>query len=248
MHLETKIQQHLVGGELQPYQDESSSELWVVAWFIYKALWWILVVLSRGIFVLFYICYAFLTAPYTLLYYSSNISMRSKHFPPVELYLAHFERLYPNLMEYVAASFKLTKGQDQYAISSWPHDTSRSVVPLGLVTLSHTEWTFTRAAGLFSHLEAAGWKREVIWTFLRDTVERANLVTQEEKDAFAKVLKIMTTHQILGLGAFRAAFRSLRSTLCFRNDDGREVSQQQQLTAERYASMGLPIVHVQGFP
>ena len=56
-----------------------------------------------------YLIYIIATLPLTLIFFSSNWSMQPKHFPPVEVYLAHFERLHPDLIAYVAIAYNVAE-------------------------------------------------------------------------------------------------------------------------------------------
>jgi hypothetical protein len=48
---------------------------------------------------------------------------------------------------------------------------------------------FGQSCGLFWRLEAAGWKRKLLLTFLRDQVEGSVNVPDAEKEAFSKAMK-----------------------------------------------------------
>jgi hypothetical protein len=67
-----------------------------------------------------------------------------------------------------------------------------------------------------------------------DQVEQAGLVTQEEKDAFAKAMAVMNSHQMKTMIAG-----------VFRKDGGNgSDAQQEQVAENRFAQVGLLIVHV----
>jgi hypothetical protein len=143
-----------------------------------------------------------LTSPYTLYYYSPNWGMRKRDMPPVQLYVDHFERLHPELIRSVAEAHKFTTKGKPPGIKFWPvRDYEHVVIPIPLVaTYSHKKWTFSQAAGLFGRLEASGVAdRLVLWTFLRDEVERAGLVNEAQKEAFTKVMTTMCTHRLKDL-------------------------------------------------
>jgi hypothetical protein len=143
-----------------------------------------------------------LTLPYTLYYYSPNWGMRKRHMPPVQLYLDHFERLHPELISSVAEAHKFTRKGKPPGIKFWPvKNYEHVVIPIPFVaTYSSKKWTFSQAAGLFGRLEASGVAdRPVLWTFLRDEVERAGLVNETEKEAFMKVMTMMCTHRLKDL-------------------------------------------------
>ena len=46
-------------------------------------------------------------------------------------------------------------------------------------------------------MEGAGWPRSVLLAFIRDKVEQSGVVPKEEKEAFAKVMHKMCTHDLL---------------------------------------------------
>jgi len=208
-------------------------------------------VLFFGVFVavpvlgLAYLIYMIVTLPLTLIFFSSNWSMRPKYFPPVEVYLALFERLHPDLIAYVAVAHEVAAQQEAggfwtQAISSWPHKTNRNTTYLVIATVVETQWSFTHAAGFFARLEGAGWSRKVVWTFLRDQVEGAGMVSQEQKDAFAKVMTMMNSGRLLpGPGALGDLWTGLRALF---HDSGYP-QRLEERAAARYAHLGRPILH-----
>ncbi|KAL2015120.1 hypothetical protein VTK56DRAFT_6294 [Thermocarpiscus australiensis] len=113
-----------------------------------------------------------------------------------------------------------------------------------------------QSAGLLAKLEEAGWSRRVFWTFLRNTVEQAGLVTQEEKDAFARVMDVMNSHYLLGwlINARRWRFSGggggsgevqTQTQAQSQTQTPSRRQQLQQKIAEEYASRtGFPIVQV----
>jgi len=156
-----------------------------------------------------------LTYPYTYFYYSSNWAMLEPDMPIVQLYLDHFQSLYPELISHVAAenrSIYLQQSTELQqstpaalrkrvpgSIDFWPKSTNYHVTD----GRPHYHWMtrhhFTQAAGLFFQLEDAGWSRKVLWTFLRDQVEERGLVSQEEMEQYAAVMTKMCSHNLVGL-------------------------------------------------
>lgn len=191
---------------------------------------------------LFIFLYIIITLPYTLFFFSANWSMQSKHFPPVEVYLAHFERLHPELMAYVALAHERFRGQNTGSggIEFWPHKTKHETVFLIIATITETQWSFTQAAGFLARLEDAGWNRRLVWTFLRDRVEQAGVVSQEEREAFARVMELMNSHRILNVSFGHGTIWNSIS-LHFRGND--HARQLEEAAAARYAHLGRPIEH-----
>ena len=217
--------------------------LYILAWVLQQAFTWLIVV---PILIIVFLIVYILTLPYTLFYFSSNFSLLTKDFPPVELYLRHFERLHPDLITYVALAHTAAarrQGQPP-GINHWPRQRSSESLYLVLVTYTRTEWTFSQAAGLFARLEAANWDRRLLWTFLRDQVEQAGLVTQEEKEAYAKVMEKMNSHRLQT--GIDQVVRKIAG-LCDRggDSDGQAQQQQEEVQADLYAHLNLPIEHVQ---
>lgn len=190
--------------------------------------------------------YVIITLPYTLIFFSSNWSMRQKHAPAVETYLHYFEQLHPDLMAYVVAAHDACGGDAMpNMIKYWPHKTKRTYLPLIVVNITEEQTTFKHAAGLFARLEEVGWKRKLVWEFLRDKVEQSGLPTPEERAAFAKSMKVMNSHNIVspqwGPGSiFQAVSRR------FRDQEKRRAAQQEAETAAaaKYAYLGRPVEHV----
>jgi hypothetical protein len=134
-----------------------------------------------------------LTIPYTLFYYTSNWTMSNKDRPIVQLYLDHFQALYPALMaKVVNARLTRTPYSVPRSIEFWPKES------LYIPCSRRTRYTFTQAAGLFFRLEDAGWPRRVLYEFLRNQVEQTGYVSQEEKEAFAAAMRRTCGHDLVG--------------------------------------------------
>ena len=220
--------------------------LYILAWVLQQAFLWLIVV---PVIIIVTLIIFFLTLPYTLFYYSSNFSLLPKDFPPVEVYLRHFERLHPDLITYVALAHIAAAERRQPlgppGINYWPRKKSSEYLFLVVVTNTHTEWTFSQAADLFAMLEAAQWDRKLLWTFLRDQVEQAGLATQEEKEAYMKVMEKMNSHRLMTVMV--PVLQKIAWLCCCGGDcDGQaEQQQQEEVQADRYAHLNLPIEHVQ---
>ncbi|KAJ5604478.1 hypothetical protein N7510_009632 [Penicillium lagena] len=185
------------------------------------------------------------TLPYTLYHFSSNWSLTSSDEAPVALYLKHFERIHPDLIRYVGAAHETKSSRrPPRHIKFWPRQSRHFFLPIPCIaTITYREWTFSHAAGLFATLENVGWDRKLLWTFLRDQVEGAGLVTDAEKDAFAKVMQKMNSHRYTGL-----IVALWRSWIKSRNVE--KVSQNLQRrvneATDKFGYLGLPIVTVTG--
>jgi hypothetical protein len=172
-----------------------------VPYFILWALWaLLLLIIVLPLQVILFTILLIITLPYTLYHYSPNMGMNKKYMPPVQLYLDHFERLHTELISSVVKAHKFTTKGKPPGIRFWPVKNYERVVtgiPL-VVSVTSQKWTFSQAAGLFARLEASEVAdRQVLWTFLRDEVERAGLVNEAEKEAFKKVMTVMCTHRLL---------------------------------------------------
>ena len=190
--------------------------------FVFLPLWLVLVLVLL-----------ILTLPYTLYYPSSNFSMMSADMPPVQLYLNHFESLYPELIASVAAAHRLKRKGRPPGIKFWPRKTDRYFLPMVFVTITSTHWTFSQSAGLFARLEATQiWDRRVLWAFLRDKVEQAGLVNEAEKAAFAAVMEKMCSHRLRDALAKLAVLTGLNGTKGKPNERNRSMP------------MGMPVVPV----
>jgi hypothetical protein len=99
----------------------------------------------------------------------------------VQLYLDHFHRPYPDLVNAVAALSDPRVTWDMgRKIRYWPNEHQRD--PYAYVYT--TNYTFSAPASFFAILEGLGFQRPVLWEFLRDTVERSVAVSEQEKQAF----------------------------------------------------------------
>ncbi|KAL3458146.1 hypothetical protein BJX64DRAFT_292411 [Aspergillus heterothallicus] len=133
-------------------------------------------------------------AVYSCLHRPANAHMPRKYMPPVQVYLNHFQRLHPDLMARISRhAVRDTEGWIQRELEMWPHSGKIGF----MATVANHE--SCPAAIFFAGLEHAGWSRQVIWELLRDQVEGAELVTEEEKAAFALVMSAMCDHQITEL-------------------------------------------------
>ncbi|KAM7193647.1 hypothetical protein V8F20_008284 [Naviculisporaceae sp. PSN 640] len=185
--------------------------------------------------------YIIITLPYTLLFYSAHWGLRHKYHSAVETYLAYFERLHPDLMAYVAAchTARAELNVHPMGVRRWPHRKKRTMICIPFVgSLTTTEWSFSTAAGLFAKLEAHGWRRRLVWTFLRDQVEQTGWPTQEERESFARAMKVRNSHCIWPEAGF------LQRWFCFAGDSNGADAEKERAAEERLASVGLPIVHV----
>ena len=196
--------------------------------------------------------YILITLPYTLVFFSSNWSMRSKHGPAVETYLHYFEQLHPDLMAYVVAAHDCRSGSGGGAmpnmIKYWPHKTKRTFIPLIIVNITEERTTFAHAAGLFARLEEVGFPRKLVWEFLRDDVEQSGLPSPEERAAFAKSMKVMNSHNIISPQWGPASiFQVIRRRLSGNPEKLREKQAEAERAAEaKYAFLGREMVHVRG--
>lgn len=135
------------------------------------------------------------TLPYTLYHFSPNWGIQEKDMPPVQLYLDHFYRLHPELIAGLHSNSErlhLLTGKDPIPhrrIAFWPYKYDK--------IRGRTEFTFVTV--LFAVLEDAGWPRCVIWTFLRDEVEKNTVdlgLTAAQKGEFARVMQKMNSHDL----------------------------------------------------
>ncbi|KAL1849598.1 hypothetical protein VTK73DRAFT_9869 [Phialemonium thermophilum] len=221
--------------------------LQILGWFLGKLVFWLvafpLLLAADLVFVI-------VTLPYTLFYFSSNWSMLAKYNPPVELYLSHFERHHPYLMTYVAYGNEAANrsNSEPPGISFWPHKTRRMFLYLFCVGVSSTSWQVMHSAAFFARLEAAGWDRRVLWSFLRDSVERHGQVTPEQSAAFDAVMQRMTTHHIVTKVADVYAKVSGRITGAG-TEKARQLqlekrTRRERLIMRRFGHLGRPIVRV----
>jgi hypothetical protein len=147
-------------------------------------------------FLLIYLIF-FLTSPYTLYYYTANRSLLKRDMPAIQVYLNHFQRLYPELTSALAAAkFRLpalTIAQPR-ATLFWPSERSSGDV----AGMRVRQYNLTEAAVLFVQLEYAGWSRRMLLTFLRDKVEQGvgREITREEREAFGRVMKKLCDHDL----------------------------------------------------
>lgn len=164
--------------------------------YTWAAITWYYTKRTLGVFILVFIViplvvvHTLLLLPWTLYYQSANWSMRSADMPPVQVYLDQFEMLFPDLFRHVRVAHDIARAEDvgrPRKIEYWPSAPGQS----GAEKMSK----FSLAAELFSRLEAAGWKRRVLWTFLRSRVERSGRVNPQQKDAFVVVMEKMCHYQ-----------------------------------------------------
>ncbi|KAJ6038289.1 hypothetical protein N7499_004234 [Penicillium canescens] len=187
----------------------------------------------------------FLALPYTLKYFSSNWSLLCFETQPGELYLHHFERLHPDLIEHVRAAYAArTNKRPPRKLKFWPRETSHIILPL---VVAIREWKFSCATGLFALLEDCGWDRTLLWTFLRDQVENAGLVSAEEKVAFARVMEVACSNRFKGIRP--AWVRSLQFLRKWTGETERSSKMQQaqiEKLKEKFDSLGVPVIAVSG--
>jgi hypothetical protein len=181
-----------------------------------------------------YLLVQLLGLPYTIYYYSPNWGLSESDMPAVQLYIDHFQSLYPDLISSVAEAHKLAGRIDKQklrAIDFWPHGKSLEIRPSLLPVNVDKQWTFSQATGLLCRLETVGWRRVVVWAFLRDTVEQSGRVSQEQKERFATVMEKMCNHD-LKAGFFSICNKALPS------------SWQRLRGGDRDMPMGIPVVQV----
>lgn len=136
------------------------------------------------------------TLPYSFYHLSANWGIRKKDMPPVQLYLDYFYRLHPDLTAGLHSNIErlLPVTKDPFmpqSIVYWPHKCHSNT---GATEL-------TGSATLFIVLEDAGWPRRVVWTFLRDEVEKNAVdlkLTDAQKGEFAHVMEKMCCHHLAG--------------------------------------------------
>ncbi|KAL2802312.1 hypothetical protein BJX63DRAFT_437988 [Aspergillus granulosus] len=163
---------------------EKSKVLRIIAWPF-------LAILNIAIFIIISPVAFVYGSIYFCLHPSANIGMPRKFMPPVQTYLGHFQRLHPDLMSRIRRhATQDREGWIQRELELWPHSGK-----VGFMS-SPANHESCPAAILFSGLEHAGWSRKVIWELLRDQVEEAGLVTDAEKDAFARVMSRMCDHEL----------------------------------------------------
>jgi hypothetical protein len=144
---------------------------------------------------IFSIIVVIVTLPYTLFYYPPNFGIRRKDMVPVQLYLDNFQRLHPQLISAVSATYRsLQQSGSRIAakpsnLQFWPSITETFIIQ---------EWSCSATTALFANLESAGWSRQVLWAFLRDQVEREpGLVSETQKADFARVMENMCSHNLV---------------------------------------------------
>lgn len=128
------------------------------------------------------------TLPYSFYHSSPNWGIRKTDMPPVQLYLDHFSRLHPDLTAGLHSNIErllpITKKPFlPQSTRYWPNK-------------YHSNTGSTAFTGLFPILEDAGWPRRVVWTFLRDEVEKTAVVTDAQKGEFAHVMEKMCSHHL----------------------------------------------------
>jgi hypothetical protein len=159
-----------------------------------------LILLVPGCF--FAIFLTLLASPYHLFYYSSNWGLSEKHFEPIQLYLDHFESLYPNLIAWVSGylqSETFRKAEAPRSVRFWPTLTKqRDIEGIPLVLMIRTtRWSFSVASGLFMLLENSGFRRRTLLDFLETEVEsKVPTLTEQEKQDFRRVKEKVCNHNI----------------------------------------------------
>lgn len=185
-----------------------------------------------------------LTLPYAVYYNASNFEMSENDHRHVEVYLAYFERLHPDLMAHVSAAS--ARALQPERLNMWPRkiDTEfgSGVWLFPIIIAGKVRTTVTRldSAWLFACLETAGWDRKVLWAFLRDQVEASMPVTQEEKTAFAAAMERITAHQIYG-----KIWKTLEDALMAPLEMGKTPALKDDV-AQRLENLSMPIHHVDG--
>ncbi|KAJ5818873.1 hypothetical protein N7474_004464 [Penicillium riverlandense] len=186
-----------------------------------------------------------LALPYTLKHFSSNWSLLSFETQPAELYLRHFERLHPELIEHVRAAYAArTNKRPPRKLKFWPRETRQIILPL---VVAIREWKFSCAAGLFALLEDCGWDRTLLWTFLRDVVENAGLVSAEEKVAFRRVMKVACSNRFKGIRpAWVCSLQLLRKWMGETERSSKKQRDQIGKLKEKFDPLGVPVIAVSG--
>ena len=172
-------------------------------WPLLTVPWMVIMILPYLILVIpLYLAIMTITHPYTLFYRSSNWSMRKRDMPAIQLYLDHFQSLYPQIVASIVNAHRLSpRGNPLRAIDFWPAKRDRDywiTSNSGDRYIRTMHYEYSQITGLFIALESAGWSRRTLLMFLRDKVEqRSGLVPHEEKEAFARVMEKLCTHDFM---------------------------------------------------
>ena len=170
-------------------------------WPLLTVPWVILIIPSFILFIPLYLAIVTITLPYTLFYRSSNWSMRKRDMPAIQLYLDHFQSLYPQIVASIVTAHRLSPHRKPLsAIDFWPTKRDRDywITSNGGRYIRTTHYEYSHITGLLIALESAGWSRRTLLMFLRDKVEqRSGLVQHEEKEAFARVMEKLCTHDFI---------------------------------------------------
>jgi hypothetical protein len=107
----------------------------------------------------------------------------------IQKYLDYFKLVNAKLVACLADAHSQLAEDDSgppQTIRFWPTKKTASVEQ-GKARVG--DYSFSQSCGLFWRLEAAGWKRKLLLTFLRDRVEGSVNVSGAEKEAFLKAMK-----------------------------------------------------------
>jgi hypothetical protein len=135
--------------------------------------------------------------PYTAFYSTSNWTLEEQDMPAIQLYIDHFQYLYPELVScIVIAHGSSPRNGLPRTFDFWPTRRKQQGYSAPVLGTGVTmQYQYSQITGLFIALEIAGWSRRTLLTFLRDKVEqRSGLVRPEEKEAFAVVMEKLCTH------------------------------------------------------
>jgi len=162
------------------------------------------------------VCLAILVVslPYTLFYRSSNWSMRERDMPAIQLYIDHFQTLYPDLTSAITSALRMATylepthrrsthlvpkpNKPPSTIDFWPAKRLRDVHCIPCICyVDITDYEYSQVTALLCHFEYAGWPRRMLLAFLRDKVEQGGLVSPEEKEAFAVVMEKLCAHNFM---------------------------------------------------
>jgi hypothetical protein len=137
------------------------------------------------------------TLPYSFYYKTPNYGIQENDMPPVQLYLDHFQHLHPDLiwgLQQTIEGLRLLTGKDPIPLrcmAFWPYKYDQNI----------NQREFTSVAVLFAVLEDAGWPRRVVWTFLRDEVEKKSVelgLNDAQKGQFRYVMQKINSHNLTG--------------------------------------------------
>jgi hypothetical protein len=136
-----------------------------------------------------YFVFRFLTCPLLLIFPSANVEIDHKDADAIQKYLDYFELVNAKLVACLTdAHSRVAKDNSvpPRPIRFWPTKKNTNAEQ-GKAKMG--DYSFSQSCGLFWRLEAAGWKRKLLLTFLRERVEESVTVPEAEKEAFSKAMK-----------------------------------------------------------